>query len=379
MKMDSISPPQKPQQEPQPDLKQSNPTGSTQVPAEQSQQAKPKKKRSVAKIILTTLIALAILAVIAFGAVYFWYQAQLQPVSGKEIATEFVIEPGMGAVTISDSLQSKELIKSSTAFQFYLKQRGDSAKLRAGTYLLSPSLSASEIANVLVDGKTAQKLVTVSPGVHLGKIQDSLVKQGFDEAEVEQALARKDLLPELKPTNSSLEGYLFPESYSMPLDATANDVVERAAEHFQEKISPELIRRVEESGLTLHEAVTLASIIQGESDSSEEQKKIATVFLNRLDQDMPLGADPTFRYAAYLLGVPETPSVDSPYNTRINKGLPPGPISNFKVSAIEAVISPDSHDYLYFVTGDDGKFYYSDTLEEHESKVDKYCIELCKL
>lgn len=372
--MDSIKPPSEPMVQP--------PEAQTVVSQSINQAMEPevpKPKKSIWRKLAIFTVALVVLAIVALGGLYAWYQVLLQPVSGRDIATEFVIESGTGATVISDNLQSKGLVKSSRAFQIYLKQRGDSDKLRAGTYLLSPSLSAKEVADVLVDGKVAQKLITIGPGLHLGKIKAKLIEQGFEESDVDKALARKDLLPDLKPAEASLEGYLFPESYSMPLDATADDVVERATDHFEASVSDELITKINKSDLNFFEAVTLASIIQGETDSPTEQEKVATVFLNRLKIDMPLGADPTFRYAAYVEGVPETVNVDSPYNTRINKGLPPGPISNFKISALEAVVNPDPHDYLYFVTGDDGEFHYSKTLEEHQKNTEKYCIELCKI
>jgi len=337
----------------------------------------PAKKKS--KKILYVVIGLIIFSLALVGGLFGWYQLQLQPVNGQEIAVEFTVEPGTGAVTISDNLESKELIRSSTAFQFYLKQRSDSANLRTGTYLLSPSLSASEIADVLVDGKVAQRLVTIAPGLHLGKLKDSLVTQGFKEEDIEKALVRKDLLVDVKPPDASLEGYLFPESYSLPLNASVDDLVERAADEFAKNLSDELKTSLINRNISVADAVILASIIQGETDNANEQKNVAEVFLNRLEVDMPLGADPTFRYAAYVEGLPESPSIDSPYNTRINRGLPPGPISNFKITALEAVANPGDHDYMFFVTGDDGKFHYSKTLEEHEEKVDKYCIELCKL
>jgi len=370
--MDSIQSPSKPAMtEPEPQT-----SIVTNTPREPEV---PKKQKSLGKKVIISIVILLLLIVLATGGLFTWYKLQLKPVSGQEIATEFVIEPGTGAVTIADNLEAKGLVRSSPAFQFYLKQRGDANKLRAGTYLLSPSLSAHEVADVLVEGKVAQKLITIGPGLHLGKIKAKLIEQGFKEPDVDKALARKDLLPNLKPANASLEGYLFPESYSMPLDATANDVVEQAVQHFEKSIPNKLMAKIDESDLTFFEAVTLASIIQGETDSPIEQKKVATVFLNRLDIDMPLGADPTFRFAAFLEGVPESVSIDSPYNTRLHKGLPPGPISNFKITALEAVVNPDPHDYLYFVTGDDGKFHYSKTFEEHRKNTDKYCIELCKL
>jgi UPF0755 protein len=126
-------------------------------------------------------------------------------------------------------------------------------------------------------------------------------------------------------------------------------------------------------------AFTLASIVQQESSKPEEQKKIAQVFESRLEQDISLGADPTFIYAAKLKGVEPSPKIDSPYNTRINKGLPPTPIGTFELSALQAVAEPAEGDFLFFVAGDDGKIYYTRSEEEHQVSIKEHCKENCSL
>ena len=360
------------------DIKNSRPAQpqrvSTLPDANSAVEIKPPKKPK--KIVTKLLIALPVIIVLAVGGVFLWYQQQLKPVSGKEIATEFTVQSGEGAVAISDRLEQDELVRSSTAFQFHLRQRGDSSKLRVGTYLLSPSLSAKEVADVLVDGKIAQRLVTIIPGQRLDEIEQQLSSQGFDRELVKEALSSTEnpFFPK-----DNLEGFLAPESYSVDLGAGVSEVIARALTQFQQGIGSEVESSLQTQGLSLREGIILASIVQGETDDADEQKKVAGVFLNRLEQDIALGADPTFRYAAYLEGVPESPSVESPYNTRINKGLPPGPISNFKFAALDAVANPEKTDFLYFVTGDDGKFYYAKDLATHEKNVDEHCIELCKL
>jgi UPF0755 protein len=333
------------------------------------------------KRLLIAAAVLIFLGIAVIAGLYGWYQYQLQPVSSKEQAIEFIIAPGNGAVTIGDQLEDKKLIRSSLAFQLYLRQRGDSGNIHAGTYLLSPSLSVREVTDVLIDGKVAQQKITIPPGLRLDQIVDKLEQEGYSKLDTEAALekAAKTQLQDIKPPEASLEGYIHPETYLMPLDASVDDIIAQATKQFELDLTDEVKDGLEEQGLTIHQGVILASITQKESSAPDTQKQIAQVFLKRLDEGMMLGSDVTFLYAAAIAGVEPTIDIDSPYNTRINTGLPPGPIANFNSAAIEAIADPAEGDYLFFVAGDNGKVYFSKTAAQHQEYVDKYCIELCKL
>ena len=166
----------------------------------------------------------------------------------------------------------------------------------------------------------------------------------------------------------------------MQADTDPAKLFQRSMDTLYTKLQKDnLIEKFSTRKLTIHQALTMASIIQKEASDPTDQKQIAQVFFSRLDKGMKLETDPTFIYAAEKLGVPPSVSVDSPYNTRKYPGLPPGPIGNMNYSALEAVAYPASGDFLYFVAGDDGTTHFSHTLQEHEAATAKYCKKNCQL
>ncbi len=333
------------------------------------------------KVLGLILFVFLIAVVCAIIGAFVWYQSQLQPISKRDKAVRITIASGTGGTAIADELEEKSLIRSSLAFQLYLRQSGDGDKIHAGTYLISPSLSVAEITDVLVEGKVAQQKITIPPGLRLDQLIAKLEDEGYPKPATEAALAKESrtLLKGIKPADATLEGYIHPETYLLPLDASVDQVIVQATKQFEMELTDKVKKGIAKQGLTTHQAVILASIIQKESSSPVTQAKIAQVFLKRLNEGMMLGSDVTFLYAAAIRGVRPTTTIDSPYNTRIYTGLPPGPIANFNSSALEAVANPTEGDFLFFVAGDNGKVYFSKTNKEHQEYVDKYCIELCKL
>lgn len=324
---------------------------------------------------------LFLLSVIGWLGLRQWYQYNLKPLSQQYQESVVVIEPGSSVPEIASQLEDSGLIRSATAFNWYVGSLSDEDFLKAGTYKLSPSFSAKEIVQMLVDGKVDTSLVTIYPGRRLDQIADDLVESGFDRKDVDLAINAKYGHPLFadKPSGSSLEGYIFPDTYQITAQSTARSVIEQSFNVFYDKLSNDMMAGIHQQGLNLYEAITLASMVQKEVSSPDIQKQVAQVFLKRLHEGMVLGSDVTFLYAAEIKGVEPTIDIDSPYNTRINPGLPPGPISNFNITALEAVAHPADGNYLYFVAGDDGKVYFANTLGEHESNIAKYCHEGCKL
>jgi UPF0755 protein len=327
-----------------------------------------------------------VLAVFLIGAISInrfnsWYNSSLRPVSASAEEVSFTVEIGETPEEISKNLESAGLINSARAFSLYLSRTGQRTSLQAGVYRLNPAMSSNDIAKILINGSVDTYLLTIIPGLRLDQIQQKLIESGFSEEQVKKALMANYRHPLLasKPKEASLEGYIFPESIQVDPKTSVEDIIEQSFELFWGEITDDMKKGIEAQGLDLHEAITLASIIQMESADKEDQVKMARVFLNRLAQDMPLGSDPTFRYAAAIAGVEATVDIDSPYNTRIYKGLPPGPIANFTISALESVAFPADGSWLYFVSGDDGITRFSNTLEEHEELTERYCIELCQL
>jgi UPF0755 protein len=329
------------------------------------------------KPLLIILGVLAGLTICAAAASLAWYQLSIRPVDAGSQTTKLVtIESGMGADAIADLLEDQAIIRSSTGFSIYASVKGVKTKLRAGTYQLGPNLSVAEIVDKLVRGDIAKRTVTFVPGRRLDQLELVLLEAGYDQPAVTAALkgSGRKILDGILPKGATLEGYLFAETYILPLEAGPEVVIEQAVKQFMKQLTDEVKQGIESQGLTVHEAVILASIVQQESKDPQDQRQIAQVFLKRLREGISLGADPTFKYAAAIMGVPASTTIDSPYNTRIYKGLPPGPIGNFSKTALEAVANPAEGDYLFFVAGKDNVTRFSRTLAEHEALKRQYGV-----
>jgi UPF0755 protein len=325
---------------------------------------------------------------------------QLQrPASRDGGEVEFVVAPGTPARAIADQLQAAGLVADARLFEAYVRSTGIAGRLEAGTFLLSPDMTPVEIAEALQNSRPDSIAVTVPEGWRLEQTADALAKGGTLDGEEYRRLATEPgWQPEgdqqllsflsLRPADASLEGYLHPDTYQLDLDkATAPELLRRQLETFGERVMPLYAEalRTEKTALSLHEVVTLASIVEREAVLAAEQPTIAGVYLNRLEQGMRLEADPTVQYAmGYQEGtgqwwktpvyLEEYSGVVSPYNTYLNAGLPPAPIASPGLSSIEAVLSPDEHDYLFFVALPDGSggHAFSRTFEEHLENVRRY-------
>lgn len=307
------------------------------------------------------------------------YYGRLKPLSGSEQSSLFTIEPGEGAQQIGLKLEKAGLIRSAWAFEWYTRLNGLRGSLQAGTYALSPSQSVQDIAEILTKGKVDTQLVKIYPGLRLETLRDSLINQGFSASEVDQALEPAQYVshPVLatKPPEASLEGYIFPEFFERTAGTKVKTVVTQALDELNNRLTSEIRAGIAAQGLSVHQAVILASIVGEEVSDAEEQKIVAQVFLKRLRLGMELGADATTRYAVNKPRgalTAEDLASNSPYNTRKQKGLPPGPISNFKESALFAVATPAPTDYLFFVTGRDFVTRFSSSFAEHQNLIRQY-------
>lgn len=373
---------------PQP-IQESEPTGlslNDSTPATRSSSKKSRLK----------WVAAAFFLLIVAGTIgaYLWFQYLLSPVSDDKASAKQVVQvvEGQSPRQIMTTLEQKKLIRSAQALYLHVTISGQSTNLKAGSYSLSPSQSAQQILATLASGKVDQISVTIFPGSILGLFDDtaqnqtvigSLRKAGFSDDEINAAFTASYALPELfkgKPKNTSLIGYVYGETYTFPLDSPATSVIERSLTELASVVKEhDLEAKYKKQGLSLYEGITLASIVQREVTDPEDEKKVAGIFLKRLRNDIQLGSDVTYEYAAKLLAKPATPELDSPYNTRREKGLPPGPISNPGLSALLAVAEPTMTENLYFLSGDDGKTYYAATNEQHETNIQRYCQRKCQL
>lgn len=341
------------------------------------------KKRSLKKwlfigigVILTLIVAIVTVA-------FVWYQAQLAPVSSdKSKHIRVTIVSGSAPSTIASQLEEAGVIRSSFAFGIYTKLSGTENSLKAGTFNLQPSQSTPEIVKHLVEGKEDTFRVTFLPGETLANNRKVLLKLGYSEAEVDAAFNKQYDRPlfATKPTDADLEGYIFGETLEFSSAATVEDILNGFFTYYESVINEHnLVERFKKQGLTLYEGITLASIVQREMPYPDDQRHIARVFFNRMKAGMNLGSDVTYQYAADKEGRPRDPRLDSPYNTRIHTGLPPGPIATPGESALLAVANPADNDYIFFLSGDDNKTYYGKTEEQHQKNIVNHCQKKCQI
>ncbi len=319
--------------------------------------------RSRGRNVAMVLLVLITLLVAAFVAIQFTLSAP----SATPRQTEFEVLPGWGGAQVAQELEEAGLVRSALAFRFYLQLTDTDRSLGEGLYDLSPSMSASEVAAALEAGGRPRTVSIVVPeGWRASDVVRRLAANGIgSESELEAVIeGPAELAPAYLPAEASLEGYLFPATYEVPVRSEPEDVVRTMVERFEAELTGEVVDALEERSLTVHEWVTLASIVQSEAASHEEMPIIAGVFLNRLDEGMLLQSDPT---VAYGLGkpMPELSALagdlrrDTPWNTYTRPGLPASPISNPGSDALRAVLEPvrvneDGVPWLYFLHGTDG-------------------------
>lgn len=341
---------------------------------------KVKKRVSWKKILVIVSVFLAVIS----AALVYWYNSNLRPVdSSNNDLVVVTVSEGMNEAQFAAMLEEKSLIRSAFSYEIFARLHGKTGKMQAGAYKLAKSMDVEAIINRIVDGDVAVDLMTILPAQRLDQLEQSFLELGYSPEEVKKALdpdnySSHSALAD-KPPLASLEGYLYPESFQHTATTPLRAIIEASLDQMDIALSDELKQKFKEQGLTVHEAVTFASIVEKEVSNQDDRPIVAQVFLSRFKQNMTLGSDVTAYYGASLLGLEETVTVDSPYNTRIYAGLPPGPISNVSVSSLRAVAYPSNTDYLFFVSGDDGKTYFSHTVAEHESLISQHCKKLCEL
>lgn len=308
-----------------------------------------------------------------------YYQRGLTAVGTDEKKLVTIVS-GSSTRGIAQQLEREELIRSARVFEWYTVHTAKTA-LRSGTYRISSSDSVQDIVEQLAEGRVDTKLITIGPGLTLDQIKKRFIDSGYNEVTVSQAFSQAYASPLLrdKPATSDFEGYVFPESYTVNSQTHLEDILSQSFDLLYERITAaDGLNKLQTQGLNIHQAVILASIIQKEVSDPATQKIVAQVFYKRLRNNIVLGSDVTYMYGAKLLGVEPSPSLKSPYNTRIYRGLPPGPISNFNFSSFDAVLNPASTDYLYFVAGDDGTVHFAKTEAEHIQNIRNYCTTACQ-
>ena len=273
----------------------------------------------------------------------------------------------------ADSLEAAGVIGSAKLFGFYAKLTGKDRSIKAGTYIFDRSASWNEVIDALVAGKGIVITVTIPEGWDLKTIIPAVSKvMKVSEAALDSATRDTALIRRLEIPTPTLEGYLFPETYLLPEGSDALPIVRRLVAEFERRWKPEWNTQLQKIGMTRHQVVSLAAIIEKEARIATERPTISAVYHNRLKRGMLLQADPTVlyalgRHAARVLY--RDLEVKSPYNTYRNVGLPPGPIASPGIASIEAALFPADVPYLYFVAHPDGHHEFRATLREHNEAV----------
>ncbi len=345
------------------------------------------KKKKIFSKRFYSLVALFLLILIPILTITLWINWAISAPATSGKAKVFVIQENESTVSIANRLKEEGLIRDSLVFRIYtrinckgidlanpeslLKKYATSdclsGNIQAGSFKLSPTMTLATLSVTLTKGRL-DSWTKIIEGLRDEEIAAILAKNYNIKAE--------DFLKEAK------EGYMFPDTYLFSLNSTAKDLATKMRENFDTKFSPDLQSKVKAQGLTVQEGVILASIVQREAGKSSDAPTIASIFLNRLNSGMPLGSDATVQFA---LGYDQTTktwwkkdltdqdlTIDSPYNTRIVTGLPPGPICNPGLAALKAVAEPAVTDYYYFLHDKDGNLHPAKTLQEHNANKIRY-------
>lgn len=316
------------------------------------------------KKILPILIIFVALGLIGYGV----WNAQFKPASDSKEQKRILIEKGEALSEIAKTLKTDGLIRSELAFTLYVNQKGISNKLQAGTYRISPSMTLDQIIETL-SGKPEEGWVTIPEGLRV----EEVAKRLEETFEIDQ----KEFL------NLAEEGYMFPDTYLFPSEVTAEMIANKMRDTFDEKYTLELQAKIKAKGLTPQEGVILASLVEREGRSDKVRTEVASIMLKRLEIGMKLDLDATVQYAKDTQNLKsgnvtkfwnpisraDYTEVKSDYNTYLTPGLPPGPIANPSMSAINAVVNAHDTQYLYYYHDAAGNSYYAETLDEHNENV----------
>jgi UPF0755 protein len=316
------------------------------------------------------------LCLVVAGMVLSFYRYATTPAQTPETTAAVWIRPGDSFAEAVARLQEVGIVRHPKKFRWLAYLKGDERRIRAGEYLLKTTMAPTAILEILVGGKALLHKVVVPEGSTAAEIGQVLERAGFVSREgfLEKA-SDPGLVKVLGVEGDTFEGYLFPETYLFAKGVSAEQIIRKMVSHFRSVFTPAWVERAREVGLSVHEVVTLASIVEKETAKPEERPLIAAVFLNRLKQGMGLESDPTVIYGIKAFDGNLTRrdlETFTPYNTYHITGLPAGPISNPGQASIEAVLYPSDQPYLYFVSKNDGSHHFSCTLAEHNAMVDRY-------
>jgi UPF0755 protein len=323
---------------------------------------------------------LSIIIVLCFGSVLILYVDMLEfakkPANKSSTTAVFIVRPGQRLKSISENLHKMGILTHPFKFRLFAQMKRYDRRIRAGEYFLTASMTPTQILDIFTSGKVLLHRVTVPEGYTQRQIASVLEQAGLVSAnEFLEAATDKGLLNAFKIEADSFEGYLFPDTYDFPKGVTSQKIISTMVKRFWSQFKSEWKKQVDKSGWSIHEVVTLASIIEKETGVAEERTIISSVFHNRLKKKMRLESDPTVIYGIKDFDGNLTRNhlkTPTPYNTYRIKGLPPGPIANPGAAAIESALFPADTGYIYFVSKGDRTHKFSKTIKEHNQAVRKY-------
>ncbi len=321
---------------------------------------------------------LAIFLLLLFFFVFFTYEFFFPPKAPPGKA-EFKVNAGKSVSTIAGELKANGIIKRKWSFLLGYRLFSRSQSIKAGEYLIETPASAKEVLHILIEGKVALFPITIPEGLTRLEIAEHLASEySFSKEEILTASFNTAIISGWDNQAENLEGYLFPETYYFPRGVSETEIVERMTSQFKMLFSDTWKKRAQELGMTIREVVILGSLIEKETSLPEERELVSAVFHNRLRIGMKLDCDPTIVYALKQtgdykgkLGYKDL-KLDSPYNSYLHRGLPPGPIANPGAGSLKAALYSADVKYLYFVSKNDGSHYFSQTLREHQNAVNQY-------
>jgi UPF0755 protein len=323
---------------------------------------------------------MAVLVVAGAGAAVWLLVGAEKPYKGYEGAEQFVeIPAGAGPALIGRRLTESGVVRDRISFRVALARSGQARRLQAGEYRFDQPMSAREVIDKLARGDVFLRPITFPEGLTIQQMAEIYERDGGgSRADFVSAARNAALIRDIDPAAPDLEGYLFPNTYSLPRRTTAEQLVQQMVTAFRDVLTQDIVQRATARGWTVRQLITLASLVEKETAKPEERPLVAAVYTNRLRIGMGMQCDPTVIYALERAGkytgnlTRENLQFDSPYNTYRYAGLPPGPIAAPGRASIEAASSPADVPYVYFVSRNDGSHVFSETLDEHNRNVFEY-------
>lgn len=337
--------------------------------------------------VLTIIFILIFVAVATVCGLSYWVYSSVNTSYEHTKAAEYIkIEKGSTPPQIIAKLAADGIIRSETATNLYLRTVGDASKLQAGEYQFPSPISAVQVLKLLEKGEDRTIKLTIPEGFTRFDIAKRLAEKfpqnpPVDDKAIVTMMDDISLIRDISPNAQNLEGYMYPTTYNLTRDSKPQEVIKAMVDQFRKFWKPEWTQQAKNIGRTPHEIVTIASLIETETSVENERPIVAGIINNRLAKNIPLGIDQTNVYIAKMLGKWDGTihksdlEVNSPYNTRIKTGLPPGPISSVTESSIRAALNPTPNDYIFYVRNvdaNDGSHWFYSSAAEFEKGKAKY-------